>query len=663
MKSLFITVLNMSITASYVALIVIFARLLLKKAPKIFSYSLWIAVFFRLLCPFSFKSAFSLVPSNNDSIPHNIVSTQNPAIQTGINIVDNVVNQTIQSTLPPAHPEASLNPMGLIVEILAVIWLLGIAVLLCYGAISYFRLKHQLSTATLVEDNIFESDRIKTPFVLGFINPKIYIPTGLLEKELDYILKHEMTHIKHKDYLIKPVAFLALTIHWFNPLMWISYFLMANDMEMSCDESVMKHSSDDIRKSYSTSLLSLSAKQSGLLIPLAFGESNVKSRIKNVLNYKKPAFWIIIVSIAAIAAVAIGLMTNPKEKDATGSVFVFPESWNGKYVTTPVEALDKKTVIEVFHKANNEKFKNQNPKFGWLFSIMKLEKSEIGNEQWQKRIEAGEAIPFGMKSEHKGDMVYVALLPMDMQFDSTVNDLRIEYESMERDIWDIIKGFMGKNKIKAYDMPVLTNQIALVKYRKGEIINTVVFPRENREGFEQISSIVLGGKLTKIMSVNDVPSVKKYVKVLLSPMDIYYIYEKDEKYYIEKPYQYINEIPYKDYEEILLVFGSILPDPDDLDKALFLIPIQDIIEQYKSGNPPENPMEFMFDDFPKGVPYPIVNSVDDFVLTEGSQVECQYIAIVTFGSHNEHKMYLGLNQFDGVNESDPKYHVTSVFFD
>ncbi|NLZ53652.1 MAG: DUF4825 domain-containing protein [Thermoanaerobacteraceae bacterium] len=320
MSRFFITVLNMSLTASYVALVVIFIRMLLRKSPKIFSYMLWAVVWFRLVCPISFESPLSLVPIKSP-IPHSITTSTNPGVKFGIENIDNVLNQSIKSSVPLANHAASVNPMGVIVKIAAAVWLLGIAVLLCYSIVSYFRLKVRLSTATLYKDNIFETDLIQTPFVLGFIQPKIFIPTGLAKKELDYILKHEQVHIKRKDYIIKPMAFLAVVLHWFNPLMWLCYFLMSKDMEMSCDESVIRQSKEDIRASYSNSLLSLSAKQSGFLMPLTFGENNVKSRIKNVVNYKKPVFWIVFTAAVLVAAVSVALATNPHEGDHGKSFF------------------------------------------------------------------------------------------------------------------------------------------------------------------------------------------------------------------------------------------------------------------------------------------------------------------------------------------------------
>lgn len=300
MSDLFITILNMSITASYVALVVILVRMFLKKAPKIYSYALWSVVFFRLLFPFSFESALSLMPKNIQSLPSDIIYSQMPT--------DNNVNNIIH---PAEMNINSINNENIVIKIISVIWIIGIFVLLIYSFISYLKLKSYLSTAVLMKENIFETDTIKTPFVFGFVKPRIYIPLGLELKEVEYILKHEQTHIKRGDYIIKLITFITTVIHWFNPLIWISYFLIEKDMEMSCDESVMNNSMKDIRKGYSNTLLSLSIKKGGFLIPLAFGENSIKSRIKNILSYKKPSFWASIGTIIAVVIIIIGFVTNP----------------------------------------------------------------------------------------------------------------------------------------------------------------------------------------------------------------------------------------------------------------------------------------------------------------------------------------------------------------
>ncbi len=312
MSKLFITVLNMSITASFAALIVIFVRILLRKSPKIFSYALWAVVWFRLICPVSFESALSLLPAKNQ-IPRNITGLTNPNGFTS-DMAGDAINQALEPALTATNLASSANPMGVVVKIAAAVWLIGVAVILCYSVISYLKLKSSISTATFCKDNIFETDRIQTPFVLGVFQPRIFIPTGLEQKELDYILKHEQTHIRRKDHIIKPVAFFVTALHWFNPVVWICYFLMSKDMEMSCDEEVIRQSKEDIRETYARLLLSLSMKQSGILAPLAFGESNVKGRIKNILNYKKPVFWVICSACILVGVISIVLAANPLNK-------------------------------------------------------------------------------------------------------------------------------------------------------------------------------------------------------------------------------------------------------------------------------------------------------------------------------------------------------------
>jgi beta-lactamase regulating signal transducer with metallopeptidase domain len=305
----------MSITATFVAVVVMIVRLLLKKAPKIFSYVLWSIVLFRLLCPFTIESSISMIPVNTDTISSEIVYSQNPEIQSNIEIIDNFANDSIENSIPPVNPTDSVNPMGVLVYIASLVWIIGIVILVGYGMVTYFKLKYKLSTATLVDNNIYETDRIQTPFVLGLFKPRIFIPTSLSEYESDYIIKHEEIHVKRYDHLVKLVGFAALAIHWFNPIIWLSFYLMVKDMEMSCDESVMKVSKADIRRNYSETLLSISSRQSGMFIPLAFGESNVKSRIRNILNYKRPRFWIIIMAVLILTISAAVLISNPRDDE------------------------------------------------------------------------------------------------------------------------------------------------------------------------------------------------------------------------------------------------------------------------------------------------------------------------------------------------------------
>ncbi|MFD2745795.1 M56 family metallopeptidase [Paenibacillus yanchengensis] len=310
----------MSITASYVALAVIIIRLLLKRAPKIFSYLLWLVVAIRLLLPISFTSNLSILrllqpkittdTGYIEFIPQEIDMFKNPILDVGIS----QVSRFFSTSFPAATPMASTDLVKLMLWMGSIVWILGVIYLLLHSIISYLKVRANVRFATLVKDNIFEMDYISTPFVSGFFKPKIYIPIGINEREFSYILLHEQTHIRRRDYLIKPFAFILLIIHWFNPLIWLSYALMSKDMEMSCDEHVIDKMGNHIKGSYSTALLSLSINRNMFSTgsPLAFGESHVKARIKNILSYRQPSSWMVVGYMFVIAVLVIGCTANPK---------------------------------------------------------------------------------------------------------------------------------------------------------------------------------------------------------------------------------------------------------------------------------------------------------------------------------------------------------------
>lgn len=320
MEAVFLQVLNMSITGSYIIFAVMILRLLLKKAPKKYSYLMWAVCAFRLCCPVSFGNIFSIfnlsffsMPQNSgaslEHIPQNIGMMQSPRIYTGLNSMDGIVNSSLPA---PTDAAASINPMQIVIFIASVIWLLGITALLLYSVISYIRLYAKLSNSVIYRNNIYQSDKITSPFVFGFIKPKIYIPFGIAENEMEYVLSHEQYHIKRRDYLIKPAVFLILTLHWFNPICWIAFMMMSCDMEMSCDEKVLSNGKA-MSKEYSSSLLSFAVgKRPPSPCPLAFGETRIKGRIKNVLKYKKPKIYVSIISVILCAAAIIACASNPK---------------------------------------------------------------------------------------------------------------------------------------------------------------------------------------------------------------------------------------------------------------------------------------------------------------------------------------------------------------
>ncbi|HZX21478.1 MAG TPA: M56 family metallopeptidase [Clostridia bacterium] len=308
MDKLFLHIINMSITSSYVILFIVAVRLFLKKAPKIFSYGLWGVAFLRLIFPFSLESIFSLISINTKTIPENIGYMQTPQIQTGVTVIDSMVNRV----LPAPAMLASVNPMQIWIFIGRVIWITGLAVLLIYGIFSTLRLSKKLKSATPLYDNIYKTDMAGVPFVFGLMNPRIYLPDGLSEAEKPYIIKHEQVHIKRKDHIIRFVTFVITSIHWFNPIVWLAFYLMGEDMELSCDESVMREMGHKIKKNYSNSLLALSVRKRIIGgSPVAFGENNTKGRIKNILNYKKPKFWVVTGAVIVVIVLAVGLLSNP----------------------------------------------------------------------------------------------------------------------------------------------------------------------------------------------------------------------------------------------------------------------------------------------------------------------------------------------------------------
>lgn len=346
MEPMMLKGLNMSITAGYCALAVMVLRLLLKRQPKIYSYALWLIVAFRLICPVSFESVFSLVRISPESIPADITSQHIPQVSTGIGGVDVVANQVLTNF------ESCINPLSVWMFFGSILWLLVAAGLFGYGIGSYLKMRMELKDAEETEPGVWVSERLKTPFVLGFLKPAIYLPAELTKAERAYVLEHERTHIKRGDHLVKAGAFLLLCLHWFNPLLWISYFLMCKDMEMSCDEKVIKKLSADhtmeTKKDYASTLLSLASNhQFSFGGPLAFGEGNIKKRITNVLQYKKRTVVVSAVLVVLVLVVLFLLAGNPKRENEnvglpaeTVTATPTPEGWQMSGTQVPEVLID-----------------------------------------------------------------------------------------------------------------------------------------------------------------------------------------------------------------------------------------------------------------------------------------------------------------------------------
>lgn len=383
-QDIFIKLLNMSYQGGIVICFILLARYILHmiKAPKKYAYYLWLIAFVRLICPFSFESVLSILPRETEPVKQAIVYEQVPEIHTS----SSTINQAVNNVLPKANPVASINPMQIIMAIAQVIWLVGIGIFLIYSLLSFIRLKKRLigsinlsaiSNERSGSDTIYISDHIATPFVLGFFKPRIYLPSIISEKEISYILMHEQAHVKRKDHIIKLVVFGITIIHWFNPLVWIAYALMNQDMEMSCDEYVMKSYKEDIRKEYATSLLNLSVGRRLILgVPLAFGEGNVKGRIKNVARYKKPLISVAICTVICCIILGFALLTSPLSTTSFNKVVKEMNTIDESQIESiTIHMPDREQTFPVVYGGQ----------FMDFFKTLKVEKKEISKDRSQNR--------------------------------------------------------------------------------------------------------------------------------------------------------------------------------------------------------------------------------------------------------------------------------------
>jgi beta-lactamase regulating signal transducer with metallopeptidase domain len=297
MNRIFLAVLKMSGTASIVIAAVLLARLCLRRAPKVYSYALWALVLFALVCPYKFKSPAGLFPESR-VIPESITETAYPFTPG---------SPSVSETAGRSAPVGKGNMPGA-KGVLSTLWAVGAVGMLLYSAVTFAALKRSLRFATKAGGNIYEAG-VRAPFALGIFKPKIYIPAGMMDGSAEFILLHERTHIKRFDCVFKTVAYLALALHWFNPLVWFAYFSFVEDMEMSCDEYVIKKLGEDIKAAYSGALLLAAGRRSFGVYPIAFGVCNTKKRIKNILGYKKPSRAVTFAAVAAmmlVTAVTIG---------------------------------------------------------------------------------------------------------------------------------------------------------------------------------------------------------------------------------------------------------------------------------------------------------------------------------------------------------------------
>ena len=321
MAAVFLKLLNLSISASWLVLAVLVLRLVSKRSPKWMNVLLWGIVALRLVLPFSVESALSLIPSAETVSPAVVQFDPAPTITSGVNIIDNAVNPSLSEHFA-AVPTASVNPLYVWAYLAGWVWLIGLGAMLLYALVSYLRLRRRVRVSLPVQDHIYLCDAISSPFILGVVKPHIYLPSGLDEVQRQNVLSHEQAHLARRDHWWKPLGFALLAVYWFNPVLWLAYALLCRDIELACDERVIRTMDESAVKTYSTVLLACSMPRKAVITcPLAFGEVGVKERVKNALHYKKPAFWVVAASVAVCVVVAVCFLTNPPtDTDAAGLI-------------------------------------------------------------------------------------------------------------------------------------------------------------------------------------------------------------------------------------------------------------------------------------------------------------------------------------------------------
>ena len=321
MAAVFLKLLNLSISASWLVLAVLVLRLVSKRSPKWMNVLLWGIVALRLVLPFSIESALSLIPSAETVSPAAVQFAPAPTITSGVKIIDNAVNPSLSEHFAAA-PTMSVNPLYVWAYLAGWVWLIGLGAMLLYALVSYLRLRRRVSVSLCVRENIYLCDAISSPFILGVVKPRIYLPSGLDEVQRQNVLSHERAHLARRDHWWKPLGFALLAVYWFNPVLWLAYALLCRDIELACDERVIRTMDESAVKTYSTVLLACSMPRKAVITcPLAFGEVGVKERVKNALHYKKPAFWVVAASVTVCIVVAVCFLTNPPtDTDAAGLV-------------------------------------------------------------------------------------------------------------------------------------------------------------------------------------------------------------------------------------------------------------------------------------------------------------------------------------------------------
>lgn len=497
MKDLFLNILNMSITSTYIILGIIILRYVLKNIPKKYRLILWGCLGIRLICPFSFESIFSIVPHNPIYIDKKIPTFELGNNETINPIIQNPISQTI-------------NPIEMILSILCIIWIIGSFSLIIYTIFEYFKMKKRINESILLTDNIYLSDRINTPFIFGIFKPRIYIPSILDEKEIHYVVAHESIHLKYHHHQIKMFSYLLLILHWFNPIMWFAYSMLCKDLELICDELAIKHFDLNERKEYLTTLVHCSSTKEKILSPMAFAEIGVKERIQTIVRNKKPTRILFALSLVLFIIFSLCLMTNPRfNKNIDNELYAYlttelleidqrykQRENDFHYVEIEVLGVEEEneiiTVYAIEYGASYgyglEMFKDTGHLIPMVYTIEKKNNQYQLLEIWQP--EDGEGYGDSIKDKFPLTLEGKALYPFDYKKEKNGKEKAIEYFEKNELMNLTYIHFNSDGSVKALLELDKENKIFVLKMQNHEYIGEYTYD----ESSDKLKLLALDGK-------------------------------------------------------------------------------------------------------------------------------------------------------------------------
>lgn len=536
MSGIFLKLLNMSVSACWLILAVILVRLVFRRSPKWINCLLWALVAIRLICPFSIESSLSLLPDSK--VVDTIENTGRPYIRSGIITIDDTVNAYLGERYEGngASIKESTKSVTDPIQVIAVIWLIGVWGFLTYAFISYFNLQRKVSESVRLRENIFLCDRIQTPFILGIIKPRIFLPADMNELQIENVIAHEKAHISRRDYIWKPLGYILLAVYWFNPLCCLAYILLCRDIEMACDEKVIRTMDIEAKKEYSMVLLSCSVSGKKISVcPLAFGEVGVKERIKGILNYKRPTLWVLLVSAIVCIVAAVCFMTNPKSDTYKIGIRIPAHSEAGLYYSEHEISPQKSTVFfEVGQDVGDTQIQlipvevNEENAYDELTYITPGLPSKVNAEK-------GAWFKVGVYAGNESDeeiTIYVTVSNVVVRIASTARPLEINSDSIEVKIPTIdLEATTGADGSSLY-------YADSEKFIFGGYYGLFVYDMTKQEIIRSVDLASIGCNMTQGDSACEISVTEDGMTVFLHPMnqEEMYVYRVADNTIVKEPY-------------------------------------------------------------------------------------------------------------------------------